>query len=59
MKADEPLLFINCVDSEFLKGKKYRDENFIIPSSLFEFQNFSCLLKHSAVNSMKLSQNNF
>ena len=36
MKADYPLRFINSVVNKFQKGKKCGDENFIIPTSLFE-----------------------
>ena len=36
MKAVYPLCFINSVINEFQKGKKCGDENFIIPTSLFE-----------------------
>ena len=35
MKADYPLRFNNIVN-EFQKGKECGDENFIIPTSLFE-----------------------
>ena len=35
MKADYPLRFNNIVN-EFQKGKECVDENFIIPTSLFE-----------------------
>ena len=36
MKADYPFRFINSVLNEFQKGKECGDENFIIPTSLFE-----------------------
>ena len=36
MKSDYLLRFINTAVNEFQKGKEYRDESFIIPTSLFE-----------------------
>ena len=36
MKADYPLRFIDNFVNEFQKGKECEDENFIIPTTLFE-----------------------
>ena len=58
-KANYILCFNNTVVNEFQKGKECRDESFIIPTSLFELQNFSYSLKYPTVNWMKLNQNIF
>ena len=58
MKADEPLLFIDYVDNEFQKGKEYRDENFIIPPSLFEIAEplISIEISYCELNEIKSKQ---
>ena len=58
-KTNYILCFNNSVVNEFQKGKECRDESFIIPTSLFELQNFSYSLKYPTVNWMKLNQNIF